>query len=98
MTTIEAPLFDGRTFEAEFDADRLRGQLKAVFELMRDGCWRTLGEIKDQIGKGGEASISARLRDLRKDDFGGWDVERRRRGEPSDGLFEYRLGHRARRL
>lgn len=57
---------------------------------MLDGVWRTLGEIQAQVG-GSEASVSARLRDLRKDGFGSYLIDRRRRGEPSRGLHEYRL-------
>lgn len=36
-----------------------------------------------------EASASARLRDLRR---AGLTVERRRRGDPKAGLWEYRVG------
>lgn len=57
---------------------------------MNDGKWRTLSEISALTGDG-EASISARLRDLRKDEFGGLNVDRRRRGDESRGLFEYRV-------
>ena len=82
--------FDGPTFSPQYDVERLTSQLAKVFTLMRDGHWRTLGEIADSVG-GSEAGVSARLRDFRKERFGGHSVERRRRGEPSDGLFEYRL-------
>jgi len=82
--------FDGPTFSPQYDGDRLTSQLAKVFTLMRDGSWRTLGEIADSVG-GSEAGVSARLRDFRKERFGSHSVERRRRGEPSDGLFEYRL-------
>lgn len=85
-------LFDGRTFEEDKDGQRLSRLLTAVKRCMQDGEWRTLAEIHRAIGyQGTEASVSARLRDLRKDKFGGYTVERRRRGEPSDGLFEYRV-------
>lgn len=82
--------FDGATFSPELDEHRLSSQLERVKALMIDGHWRTLGEIS-QITNGSEASISARLRDLRKERFGSYTIERRRRGDPSDGLFEYRL-------
>ena len=55
---------------------------------MKDGCWRTLFEIARLTGDP-EASISARLRDLRKDRFGGYELQGRRLG--SKGLWEYRL-------
>lgn len=83
--------FDGTTYEAEHDYVRLTGQNHQVFALMKDGRWRTLAEI-ELATRFGQASISARLRDLRKKKFGGWLVERRRRGIPSAGLFEYRIG------
>lgn len=79
--------FDGTSFDPARDASRLSAQLDAVRELMLDGHWRTLGEIADQTGHP-EASISARLRDLRKARHGSWTVERvyvRR------GLFTYRV-------
>jgi len=64
--------------------------LDRVRDLMRDGRWRTLAEIVELCG-GSEAGVSARLRDLRKPQHGGRRVERRRRGEPRLGLWEYRL-------
>ena len=83
-------LFDGATIDPQLDAARLETLLGKVSELMYDGAWRTLAEIRDVTG-GSEAGISARLRDLRKRKFGGHLVERRRRGDPKAGLFQYRL-------
>jgi hypothetical protein len=83
-----APRFDGESFNPVFDQERLSKQLGPVFELMRDGEWRKLDEIQTFAG-GREAAVSARLRDLRKVKFGGYQVERRRRG--TGGNFEYRL-------
>ena len=80
--------FDGDTYECEIDHDRLNTQLQSVKKLMADGDWRTLDDISAMI-PGSIASISARLRDLRKTKFGGYTVERRRCGVA--GLFEYRL-------
>lgn len=82
--------FGGDTFSAKLDGERLTGQFARVRALMADGRWRTLAEIAEAAG-GSEAGVSARLRDLRKERFGGHTVERRRRGEPSAGLWEYRL-------
>ena len=82
-----AQKFDGETYDAEADLDRLSGQLLKVFSLMRDGQWRTLEEISIQIGKpGSHASVSARLRDLRKPKFGCHEVERRPRFARASGL------------
>jgi len=79
--------FDGKTYNHELDHGRLKRQLNLVFDLMIDGEWRTLFEIENIISEP-QASISARLRDLRKPRFGSYVVERKRR---SKGLFEYRV-------
>lgn len=83
-------MFDGDTYIAKYDGGRLRQQLARVRGVMVDGMWRTLSEISGLTGDP-EASVSARLRDLRKPKFGAWVVQRRRRGPPRDGLHEYRL-------
>lgn len=85
-------MFDGDTYQPELDIDRLKSQLDRVRWLMEDGEWRTLAQIQGIIG-GSESGISARLRDLRKEKFGSYIVNRRHRGEPSFGLFEYQLIH-----
>ncbi len=77
----------GQTYDRGKDLVRLTGQLLRVFAIMSDGQWRTLRTIQDHVG-GSEAGVSARLRDLRKDKFGGHNVERKRL---VDGLFVYRL-------
>ncbi len=82
--------FDGETFNPRQDSARLTGQLARVRDCMADGVWRTLDEIKAVTGDQTQA-ISARLRDLRKIRFGMHKVDRRRRGEPSLGIWEYRL-------
>jgi len=82
--------FDGQTYEPEHDEDRLGKQLERVRQLVLDGEWRTLDEIGAHSGAP-PASVSARLRDLRKERFGQYNVERRRRGAPKDGLWEYRI-------
>lgn len=81
--------FDGETYDADKDGVRLTGQLLRVYEAMKDGRWHTLDELAEVSG-GSEASVSARLRDLRKEKFGSHEVERERvKGE--DGLWKYRL-------
>lgn len=84
--------FDGITYRPEFDYERLGAQLKRVFEVVRDCRWYTLPEIAARTGDRSEAAISARLRDLRKPKFGGFRIDRRRRGEAKAGLWEYRIG------
>ena len=84
--------FDGETYESNHDFKRLTGQNLKVFNCMKDGVWRTLAEIEETLGDGhSQAGISARLRDLRKEKFGSHTVDRRRRGNASKGLHEYRL-------
>jgi hypothetical protein len=90
MSQSELFRADGATFSPVHDGKRLSRQLDRVAAIMSDGVWRTLRGIAVQAG-GSEASVSARLRDLRKARFGGHVVERRRRGEPSSGVWEYRL-------
>lgn len=82
--------FDGATYESEFDRERLTRQLLRVYMLMKDGQWRTLAEIETATGDH-QASVSARLRDLRKRKFGDHTVNRRTRGIRVRGLFEYQL-------
>jgi len=82
--------FGGDTYEPELDESRLKAQLNRVRKLMRDAEWRTLAEISEVTGDP-QASVSARLRDHRKEQFGGHTVNRRRRGEGRRGLFEYQL-------
>ena len=80
--------FDGRTYEPEKDRERLGKQLEAVRALMRDGRWRTLAEIAHAVGAP-EASVSARLRDMRKEKFGADLVRAQRRA--GGALWEYRV-------
>ena len=79
--------FDGKTYERDRDQSRLALQLGAVKRLMADGAWRTLSQIAARVDAP-EASLSARLRDLRKPKFGGHIVERR---YLSDGIWQYRV-------
>jgi hypothetical protein len=84
------PQFDGETYDEKLDGARLARQLDLVRDYMLDlprGRFVTLNEIARSTGFP-EASISARLRDLRKTRFGRYLVLRRRR-EDSPGTFEY---------
>lgn len=82
--------FDGATYDPTEDQSRLSGQLQRVFVVMQDGGWHTLEELVRKCS-GTTASVSARLRDLRKQRFGGHDVERQR---VQAGLWRYRLNER----
>lgn len=82
--------FHGDTFEPALDLLRLTTQLERVKALMGDQRWRSLAQIAQLVG-GTEASVSARLRDLRKTAFGSFQVERKRQGDPTRGFFVYRV-------
>lgn len=86
-THTAPPMRDGSTFDLERDGKRLERQHDRVRDLMLDGYWRTLSEIARHTGAP-EASVSARLRDLRKPRFGGYVVERKNLG---GGTWKYRL-------
>lgn len=79
---------DGETFDVELDMVRLNSQARKVYTVMYAGAWMTLREIA-ALADAPEASVSARLRDFRKERFGGHTVERRRRANTSS--WEYRL-------
>lgn len=79
--------FDGNTYDRKQDSKRLSSLLKRVRLIMLQGNWRTLKELKDETG-GTESSVSARIRDLRKEKFGGHEIERKR---IVGGLYAYRL-------
>jgi hypothetical protein len=80
-------LFNGPEYVPGRDNARLTSQIERVYHTMLDTGWRTLAGIS-QITGDPPASVSAQLRHLRKERFGGHTVERRHLG---DGLFEYRL-------
>jgi uracil-DNA glycosylase family 4 len=78
---------DGVTYDHDQDYVRLNQQATDVWRAMRDGHWHTLHGLSATTGHP-EASISARLRDFRKSDFGSHEVHRER---IESGLFHYRL-------
>jgi hypothetical protein len=83
--------FDGKTYDEERDGERLGRDLVIVREMLlaRRGEWVTKLDLCAATRKDW-ASTSARLRDLRKAKFGGFEIERRSIG---DGMFEYRIPH-----
>ena len=82
--------FDGHCFDEQLDGFRLSRQIDRVKAYMLDSQWRTLREISKATGAP-EASASAHLRDLRKKRFGLHMVNKRRRGDPYSGLWEYQV-------
>ena len=70
-------LFDGVTINDERDNGRLQAQLDLVRQLtLSTELWYTLAELSQRTNFP-EASVSARLRDLRKPKFGGYTVDRK---------------------
>jgi len=82
-----APHRDGATYVHERDGKRLHSQHHRVLAFLRDGREHTLAEIAKATGDP-EASVSARIRDLRKARFGSYQIERR---YVERGLWAYRL-------
>jgi len=83
----------GPAYVDKLDGERIKDQLERVRSLMSDERWRTLAEIAFDTGDP-QASISAQLRHLRKERFGAFIVERRRRaraGDQKKGTHEYRV-------
>lgn len=83
----------GPLFDYALDADRINKQLGRIERLMRDGIWRTVDEISQQLEnkyceKFPAPSVSSDLRHLRKPQFGSYNVCTRRR---TVGLVEYLL-------
>lgn len=88
--------FSGADYQPELDESRLRGQIKRIFNVLRVSGWVTVDEIRKTILRELDiddpaTSISAQIRNLRKDSFGGFVVHRRRRGNNNKGLYEFKL-------
>ena len=79
--------FAGKTYDHDRDRKRLEGLLGRVRAILADGQWHTLPELS-KAACGSEASVSARIRDLRKPEFGGFTVDKEFIG---NGLWRYRL-------
>lgn len=84
MTTL---FFDGKTYDTARDGERLSTLFQHVRDIMLDGRWHTIGELAHRTG-GSETSVSARIRDLRKQRFGAFEIERDYRGH---GIWAYRV-------
>lgn len=80
--------FDGTTFDANRDGKRLRKQWERVRDAMADGQWHTLQTIGAAAKIRSDASVSARIRDLRKTRFGGYVIDKE---WVAGGLWVYRL-------
>ncbi|MBL0320297.1 MAG: hypothetical protein IPP74_13555 [Alphaproteobacteria bacterium] len=83
-------MFDGNTYEKENDYKRLLSQLDEIREIMIDGEWRTLSQLRELTGFP-ESSISAQLRNLRKQKMGSYTVNRKVVGDRKNGLYSYQI-------
>ena len=77
----------GVTFDAARDTVRLNQQAQDVWDAMKTGGWWTLHRLSRATGHP-EASVSARMRDLRKERFGSHTVQTECLVR---GLWRYRL-------
>mgnify|MGYP001559872049 CR=1 FL=1 len=83
--------FGGGTYEPDKDYERLTQELGMVEALMGDQVWRTSQEVADTLGLL-QDTAGARLRDLRKPEYGQYPcISRRREGQR---CYEYQLGER----
>lgn len=87
--TDEAFRADGATYSPVRDRMALADQMRAVMGRMADGRWHTLPELEAELGCS-SASISARIRDLRKERYGRQTIERRIRKGEASRTHEYR--------
>ena len=83
---MKSNYFDGADYR-EQDFERLTGQMARIYDLMKDGQWRTLKQIAT-ITNSPEASVSAQLRNFRKARFGALQVNRKR---ITEGTYAYQL-------
>ena len=60
-----SPQFNGSNYSAEFDHARLPGQIRRIYDVMRDGRWRTLGEPAADAGDRDTMSHAAGLASYR---------------------------------
>ena len=83
--SIYKEMFNGSDYVPKRDNERLNGQIKRIHALMIDGLPRPLSQIASVTGDP-EASVSAQLRNLKKERFGGYRLEKDYKG---NGLFAY---------
>ncbi len=87
---LNKPDFDGAVYDPKYDKARLTGQMLGIWNIMKDGVPRTLREIAFLTGYP-EASISAQLRNFRKEKFGKHTLDKWHRGRKENGCWVYKL-------
>lgn len=83
----------GVTFDQARAAKRLNAQLQRVYDALLDGKWHTFSDLESIIYtrtgvRDPQASLSARIRDLRKPEILGAVIDKECLGR---GLWSYRL-------
>jgi len=78
--------FEGATYDEALDYARLSTQIEDVLNSMLDQKWHMMQDIAESINAP-EPSVSAQIRNLRKEKHGGYIIDRRRVGN----TYEYRL-------
>ena len=73
---MQTATFDGADYDHKRDSARLTSQIETIFNLMRDGKFRSVAEIGRLTGYP-ENSIQAQLRNLRKARFGSHTLNRK---------------------
>jgi hypothetical protein len=83
---------EGNGYDENIDGKRLKTKSGRIMQLMSDGQWRVFEEIAEALNMpaGSSPSISASLREFRREKWGYMQVEKRRRATYS-GLWEYRV-------
>lgn len=79
--------FKGETYDRELDKERLTGIQVRVRDLMADGCWRTPSDVAAALELPFGTDVTRRIRELREEKWGGFDVERER---IEGGQWKYR--------
>lgn len=77
--------FDGETFRAGFDYDRLKSGIQRIFWILLDGKWHGTMELRELV----MPSADSRVRDLRKAWYGTMEIEED--PDPETGMGRYRL-------
>ena len=87
IDVVVNPDFDGDDYVADRDNARLTNQIDKVRMYMENAGYLTVKQIAADL-KQPEPSVSAQIRNLRKDRFGARTVNREYRG---DGCYAFKL-------
>lgn len=77
--------FDGETYRAAYDYDRLKNGVQKIFWILLDGQWHGTLELRDRV----MPSADTRVRDLRKPWYGMQEIQEE--PDPTTKMGRYRL-------